>query len=51
MIQFFEDNWLQSQRIGQEPFDGIAGSIVNMLDFHQAPDPKLFFNPNTGKPQ
>ena len=50
IIRFIEDNWLGGQRLGSGSFDALAGSIQNMLDFTQAPNPPLFLNPSTGEP-
>ena len=51
ILRFIEDNWLSSQRIGQGSFDAIAGTINNMFDFTQAPNPKLILNPALGTPK
>jgi len=53
IIRFIEDNWLQGQRLGNGSFDGIAGSIANMLDFHhpRGRAGSLFLNPTNGEPQ
>ena len=51
ILRFIEDNWLSSQRIGQGSFDAMAGSINNMFDFTQKPNPKLVLNPTTGLPK
>jgi phospholipase C len=55
-IRFIEDNWLESQRIGQGSFDALANSIATMLDFSQrgdgdrdADDGVLILNPTTGE--
>jgi phospholipase C len=50
-IRFIEDNWLGGERIGQGSFDALAGSIENMLNFNQRPNPVLLINPNTGEPE
>jgi phospholipase C len=50
ILRFIEDNWLNGQRIGQGSFDAIAGSINNMFDFTQTPNPKLVLNPTLGTP-
>ena len=54
-IRFIEDNWLQGQRIGQGSYDGLANSLVQMLDFDMhsdgdkdADDGYLFLDPDTG---
>jgi phospholipase C len=51
ILRFIEDNWLNSQRIGQGSFDAIAGTINNMFDFTQAPNPKLTLNASLGTPK
>ena len=52
VIHFIEDNWLGGQRIGNGSFDGIANSIVQMLDFTKTRNNTvLFLNPNTGERQ
>jgi phospholipase C len=51
ILRFVEDNWLNGQRIGQGSFDAIAGSINNMFDFTQAPNPKLVLNASLGTPK
>jgi phospholipase C len=51
IIAFIENNWLGGQRIGQGSLDALAGSILGMLNFNQAANPKLLLNPNTGEPQ
>ncbi|WP_213773707.1 alkaline phosphatase family protein [Bradyrhizobium sp. dw_78] len=51
IIRFVEDNWLNSQRIGQGSYDSIANPITNMLDFNQTPNPKLVLNASLGTKQ
>ena len=51
VIRFIEDNWLGGERIGQGSFDAISGSIENMLNFSQTPNPTLLINPSTGEPE
>jgi phospholipase C len=51
IIRFIEDNWLGGQRIGQGSFDALAGSIGNMLNYKQKPNPPLLLNPKTGEPE
>jgi phospholipase C len=51
ILRFVEDNWLNGQRIGQGSFDAIAGSINNMFDFTQKPNPKLILNAALGTPK
>ncbi len=49
IIRFIEDNWLNSERIGNGSFDTIANSIVNMLQFTKANNKKLILNETTGE--
>jgi len=51
VIHFIEDNWLGGQRIGGGSFDALSGTLSNMLNFSQAPNPILLINPNTGEPE
>jgi len=51
VIHFIEDNWLGGERVGQGSFDAISGSIENMLNFSQTPNPTLQINPYTGEPE
>jgi phospholipase C len=50
IIRFIEDNWLDSQRIGQGSFDAIANSIDQMFDFEsdRIDDGRLVLDPVTG---
>jgi phospholipase C len=48
VLRFIEDNWLNSQRIGQGSYDAIAGSLNGMFNFNQAPNPTLVLDPNLG---
>jgi len=48
IIRFIEDNWLDSQRIGNGSFDTIANSIVNMLDFTKSNPRHLILNETSG---
>jgi phospholipase C len=51
IIRFIEDNWLESERIGNGSFDALAGSLDTMFDFsHRANTSRLFLDPNTGLP-
>ena len=52
IIHFIEDNW-RLGRIGNQSFDSIAGSLMNMFDFNQniQKAQKLFLDPSTGVPQ
>lgn len=54
VIRFIEDNW-QLGRIGDQSFDAIAGSIINLFDFDNRGedrgfDRKLILDPDTGQP-
>jgi len=50
IIRFIEDNWLNSQRVGSGSFDGIANSIVSMMDFTKpAAKGNYILNPTTGE--
>jgi phospholipase C len=51
IIRFFEDNWLNSQRIGQGSFDAVTDSIVGMFDFRHAHFNQLLLDPTTGQRQ
>jgi phospholipase C len=46
--QFIEDNWLNSERIGEGSFDATTGSIVDMFNFNKANSTKLILDPTTG---
>ncbi|HTS76328.1 MAG TPA: alkaline phosphatase family protein [Bryobacteraceae bacterium] len=50
IIRFIEDNWLNGTRIGTGSFDGIANSIVNMMQFTKANSKILILDPTTGEP-
>jgi phospholipase C len=49
VLRFIEDNW-DLGRLGNQSTDAIAGSLMNMFDFHEhhARAPKLILNPVTG---
>jgi phospholipase C len=47
VVRFIEDNWLNSQRIPGS-YDAIAGTLLNMFNFSQTPNPTLILNPSTG---
>jgi phospholipase C len=55
ITRFIEDNW-QTGQIGNQSFDAIAGSILNLFDFSSAgdlfrtSDRVLILNPDTGEP-
>jgi phospholipase C len=51
IIHFIEDNWLGGERIGQGSFDAISGTINDMLNFNQTPNPPLYLSPVTGEPK
>jgi phospholipase C len=51
ILRFVEDNWLNGQRVGQGSFDAIAGTINNMFDFTQKPNPKLILDASLGTPK
>jgi phospholipase C len=46
--QFIEDNWLNSQRIGQGSNDATTGSIVDMFNFNKKNEISLILDPTTG---
>jgi phospholipase C len=50
IVRFIEDNWLGGERIGQGSYDAIAGTINNMFDFTQTPNPTLILDPTLGTP-
>lgn len=48
ILRFIEDNW-NLGRLGDQSFDAMAGSILNMFDFSgQHIAPPLFLDPTTG---
>ena len=54
ILRFIEDNW-QVGRIGNQSFDAISGSILNLFDFNgfdgsHGFDRTLILNPDTGQP-
>jgi phospholipase C len=51
VIRFVEDNWLNSQRIGEGSFDAVANSIANMFDFDgkQPAKGRYILNETTGE--
>jgi phospholipase C len=53
IIHFIEDNWLQSERLGNGSFDTISNSFVQMLDFNRTREDGgiLLLDPNTGEPR
>ena len=53
IIRFIEDNW-QLGRIGDQSFDAVSGSILNLFDFDEpgedrVVDRRLILNPDTGE--
>ena len=49
ILRFNEDNWGLG-RLGDQPFDEKAGSLLNMFDFTRGPrEEKLFRDPSTGE--
>jgi phospholipase C len=47
ILRFIEDNWSLGQ-LGDQSFDAIAGSILNLFDFNGQPAPPIFLDPQTG---
>ena len=48
MIRFIEDNWSLA-RLGNQSFDALAGSVMNMFDFHSGLHTRrLILDPLTG---
>ena len=47
ILRFIEDNW-NLGRIGDQSFDALAGSILNMFNFSGPAAPKVFLDPATG---
>jgi len=47
ILRFIEDNW-NLGRLGDQSFDAIAGSILNMFNFTGPNAPPLFLDPDTG---
>ena len=50
ITRFIEDNWLGGRRLSATSFDSIAGSLLDLFDFTQAPTRTLFLDPSTGRP-
>ena len=51
VVQFIEDNWLGSQRIGAGSDDASAGTLDNMFQFHgDDGNRRLFLDPTSGQP-
>jgi len=49
VVNFIEDNWLGSERIGGGAADAMAGSLDNLFNFGGQND-RLFLDPSTGEP-
>jgi phospholipase C len=47
ILRFIEDNWSLG-RLGDQSFDAMAGSILNMFKFSGSPAPPIFLDPQTG---
>jgi phospholipase C len=47
ILRFIEDNW-NLGRLGDQSFDALAGSIMNMFTFGGPVAPKVFLDPDTG---
>ena len=47
ILRFIEDNW-NLGRIGDQSFDALAGSVLNMFNFNGPAAPKLFLDSGTG---
>ena len=48
ILRFIEDNW-QLGRIGDQSFDALAGSLLNMFNFAGPAAPPIFLDPATGQ--
>jgi phospholipase C len=48
ITRFIEDNWSLG-RIGNQSFDALSNTLLNMFDFTGKPAPKLFLDPSTGE--
>jgi phospholipase C len=49
LLRFIEDNW-QLGRIGDQSFDALSGSVLNLFNFSGPAAPPLFLDPATGQP-
>jgi phospholipase C len=47
ILRFIEDNW-NLGRLGDQSFDALAGSILNMFNFSGQPAPQVFLDSQTG---
>ncbi|MBV9605127.1 MAG: hypothetical protein JO027_08470, partial [Solirubrobacterales bacterium] len=50
VVQFIEDNWLGSERIGGGAADASAGTLDNLFSFRRDENRPLFLDPSTGEP-
>jgi phospholipase C len=50
VVRFIEDNWLRGERLGGGSFDATTGSIMDLFNFSQRPNPPLFLSEQTGEP-
>jgi phospholipase C len=50
VVQFIEDNWLGSERIGGGAADAAAGTLDNLFSFRGPQNQPLFLDPSTGQP-
>jgi phospholipase C len=48
ILRFIEDNW-QLGRIGDQSFDALAGTLLNLFTFAGSSAPPLFLDPATGQ--
>ncbi|MGB8346268.1 MAG: alkaline phosphatase family protein [Ktedonobacteraceae bacterium] len=48
IVRFIEDNWSLG-RLGNQSFDALSNSLLNMFGFSGSPAPRLFLNPTTGE--
>jgi phospholipase C len=48
ILRFIEDNW-QLGRIGDQSFDALAGSLLNLFTFAGSSAPPVFLDPATGQ--
>jgi phospholipase C len=48
ILRFIEDNW-QLGRIGDQSFDAVSGSLLNLFNFTGTPAPPVFLDPANGQ--
>jgi phospholipase C len=48
ILRFIEDNW-QLGRIGDQSFDALSGSLLNLFNFNGPAAPPVFLDPATGE--